>query len=320
MAYTGTGTQADPYVVTNLPDLLTCIEIGQCYIKVANDIDCALEPTYTGKIVRTDKGLDLTGIHLYSDGGYSIIGLTLEAFNFFICGNASPGDGYIENLNFINCCFKQKQKTTWNGGIFDGNNSTWRLRLNNCKFSFVASMAAFDYALFTWCIAEDCSFYIKVNGASYRFPFAINAGITMTRCSVVIDGCKVSMPYATSGILFGSANNTYSAGTFDTTSIIYKNCDFNWGQTTIYIAAAQYYAFTNPNPNGYVALLDCTLQGRTDDNGTPFTVDGSPNTPSGAISLVSSNTMTLGTNSIIKPISIANLKDKQYLVDIGFLP
>ena len=50
MAYTGTGTQSDPYVVSTLPDLITCLSNGNVYVKVAADIDCAQEPTYSGKI------------------------------------------------------------------------------------------------------------------------------------------------------------------------------------------------------------------------------------------------------------------------------
>ena len=42
MAYTGTGTQADPYVVTTGMSLIECIRKGTgLYIKVANDIDFA---------------------------------------------------------------------------------------------------------------------------------------------------------------------------------------------------------------------------------------------------------------------------------------
>lgn len=44
MAYTGTGTEADPYLVSTFADFKTCVGISRAYVKVTDDINAKLEP------------------------------------------------------------------------------------------------------------------------------------------------------------------------------------------------------------------------------------------------------------------------------------
>ena len=43
MAYTGTGTQSDPFVVTTFADFLTCVAQEGVYVEVGADLDAAAE-------------------------------------------------------------------------------------------------------------------------------------------------------------------------------------------------------------------------------------------------------------------------------------
>ena len=331
MAYTGTGTQADPYVVTTGLSLIECIRKGSgLYIKVANDIDFANEDDYTGKISGT---LDLSASHLYADTPKNIYGLTVEGESFFHGGDVFNGNAYLENVNFLNCVFKQTTITGRNGGIFDGNNGNWAMYTNNCKFSFVAAMSTYTYPIFSYVICTDSSFYINIASANPLQPFKeydftgdhqpINR---FTRCNIVIDGAKYKTPAngATPGLVQTTASSSYGTTIkLDTSSLIFKDCDITAvpasGELFILYVQGTVPSFLD---NSYVAFLNCTVNGQSTNSGTPFTLTGHTVSypPTGTLAITAADNMTVGTGSTVKPITISNLKDKNYLIDIGFLP
>lgn len=88
MAYTGTGTEADPYLVDNITDFCTCVNISTgAFVKLTADIDCTNAPiTGTGEIIILgDVTIDGDGHSLNNltkivtnidrNGGYSIFNI-----------------------------------------------------------------------------------------------------------------------------------------------------------------------------------------------------------------------------------------------------
>lgn len=326
MAYTGTGTQSDPYVVSTLPDLITCLSGGNVYVKVTADIDCAQEPTYSGKIT---THLNLTGNHLYADTNVSIYGLTIESNCFFYC-YAYNTNGYIDNVNFINCVFKYNNNDAGShtGGIFDTGleTSTSGIYTNNSKFSFVASVGSTTSSLFNKVSGTDCAYYVKVINSAYTKPFLARSQRnnyqpynTFTRCNIIIDGMLVGTAGGTGGhclVNYGDSSNFNTIISLDSSCLIFKDCDIQagnssgnvWAVETMGVAASFISA-------SYVALLGCTILGST-----AITINGDNYNMTGSLGLIASDNMAVGTGNQIKPITVANLKDENYLMTIGFLP
>lgn len=72
MAYTGTGTQSDPFVVTTFADFLTCVAQDGVYVKVDADIDAAAEGyDYIDPI-------NVAAIKVYADTMKKISNVTVE--------------------------------------------------------------------------------------------------------------------------------------------------------------------------------------------------------------------------------------------------
>ena len=100
MAYTGTGTEADPYLVSTLSDFLTCAAMADAYVKVTSDIDAADDPGYGGLITDT---IQVSCRKLYADAEKKISGIVVQN-DYFITIDAGVCD--IQNLTFQNCKLK----------------------------------------------------------------------------------------------------------------------------------------------------------------------------------------------------------------------
>ncbi|MDE5753123.1 MAG: hypothetical protein K2H89_01050, partial [Oscillospiraceae bacterium] len=124
MAYTGTGTEDNPYCVSNLTDFIECIKKTDSYVKVIADIDAAADPTYTGEL--TDS-LEIACKQIYADEPRSIKGITVYAANFI---NITQRENVqIENLSFVDC---EHKRTSFNQTI---SASYGTKTFVNCKFS-----------------------------------------------------------------------------------------------------------------------------------------------------------------------------------------
>ena len=153
MSITGTGTLADPYVVTTYAELVNTASTFGVYIKVGNDINITDEyPDGDMPTLQVNSPIDGDG-HVISNW-YRTVGAELIAIT---------DANHVDNLTIKNIY------VTYDGDIFSfpTNNAVWRF--NNCKFSGYVSGRLYSgsnpYNHF-----KNCSLNIKTgNNGTYRY-------------------------------------------------------------------------------------------------------------------------------------------------------
>ena len=119
MSITGTGTQADPYVVTTYAELVNTASTFGVYIKVGNDINITDEyPDGDMPTLQVNSPIDGDG-HVISNW-YRTVGAEIIAIT---------DANHVDNLTIKNIY------VTYDGSIFSfpTNDAAWRF--NNCKIS-----------------------------------------------------------------------------------------------------------------------------------------------------------------------------------------
>lgn len=152
MSITGTGTQADPYVVTTYAELVEKASAFSTYIKVGNDINITDEyPDGDMPPLQVNSPIDGDG-HVISNW-YRTVGAELIAIT---------DSSHVDNLTLKNIY------VTYSGAIFSfpTNNAAWRF--NNCKFSGYVSGWLYSgsnpYNHF-----KNCSFNIKSGNSGSNY-------------------------------------------------------------------------------------------------------------------------------------------------------
>ena len=150
MAITGTGTSADPYVVTTWDELVAKASETGVYIKLGNDINMndeypeGLETGFQIKCVEVDgDGKDIK--NLYIKSGYFI---------------SNYGQGNVwKNTNFLNIV------------LGNGNNATY---LYYDSGNFINHLQTFDC----------CKFSGRLNGTSGDPSYLTRTSLVLNRCSI----------------------------------------------------------------------------------------------------------------------------------------
>ena len=153
MAYTGSGTQDDPYLVSTLADLRTCARIPGKYVKVISDIDASLEEDDESRLT---IGCEL----LYADEMRTISNI-IVASDIFLCKNTN-GTTVVRNLNFKDAIFRPTAPagSNWNVLFYLSLDSAYTLTFYNCRFSIqgnrsdmvlIFSSASRGNIRFQWC-------------------------------------------------------------------------------------------------------------------------------------------------------------------------
>lgn len=131
MSISGTGTQADPYIVDTWADLVTAVRNSKAYVEVDTStvntwdfpkiVEGGLTTAVTWSAASVNgNGLTIKGI--YGSGITRFIGATITA------------NKYIYNMNFLDF-----NKPSDVGSVFSGKNFIW----GNCKFSGVVDGGTF---------------------------------------------------------------------------------------------------------------------------------------------------------------------------------
>lgn len=181
MSYTGTGTEADPYIIGNDT---TCAEFislvgGVGYVKMTADIDFSTDDTYKRG---TTTRIYLRCSKLYADSvkqdgsRYGINGLKITGISFFYNDSSCT----VENIQFVNCIFNK----TSSGGLFTTTSYTV---FNNCVFSFVMNCYAYDKGVFSTASNQatqfnSCSFYILITGENNALSSICGAALLSYSC------------------------------------------------------------------------------------------------------------------------------------------
>ena len=148
MAYRGTGTDVDPYIVTTFADFLTCVgDVGSgagAYVKIANDLDAAAEGyEYIDPIT-------VEAASVYADETVSIKNVTIVGTNLLKCGSSSTAHSiYFTKIHFENWTLKLPS---------NGNAKCFALARNYNNMSYF----------------EDCELNIEVQGYNGTVVFSDN--------------------------------------------------------------------------------------------------------------------------------------------------
>lgn len=100
MAYTGTGTEQDPYLVSNLDDFITCVGITGAYVKVIADIDTREETEYP-----TYRKITFAALKVYADTLTKVSGF-IVADDYCFYKNGSGNATAIQNIHFTDILYK----------------------------------------------------------------------------------------------------------------------------------------------------------------------------------------------------------------------
>lgn len=296
MAYTGTGTQSDPYIPDTITSLYEVIDLCNAsgsnvsrYIKLTQDIDCKDDPNYIGYMSRSINLYPCVA-ELYSDNNSKIIGLTVKDSMFIKFG------GYVRNIEFKNCFFKPTSISD-SGYVFYGSkdNDYFAATMENVKASIYVINIYVTFIQNSQAMLNNCSIYIDGSGSSGSY-FAV--GICGNYSNVILNNIKV-----------GIGNDSAYSLCYVTNycSVILKN-SILWSNVSPNILVSSYSSYS------YAALLNTNIQ---------FT-GGTTGVGQGTHNLVASDDYTGMTytdvTGVINFISISDLQDNQKLIDLGFLP
>ena len=235
MAITGTGTQADPFVVTTYSELVSKItnpdSLSECYIKVGNDIDIAEEYPF-GDMPVLDFGANVfldgdgktitnwyyTGsetngvIKLYSKTSHpcwmknlNLANIVLKSSGQYFLLISSSGSGtqtnniLVENCTFVGIFFGTVLSLQWT-------NETTNMALRSCAFNvLLKSNTAFNrhaYAL----PLESCN--VRIVSEHQTGADLIDISTTSYPCP---HNCyfDISIPNASTGSSIAISNATY---------------------------------------------------------------------------------------------------------------
>lgn len=333
MAYTGTGTQADPAIpntITELYDIFNDARSsnvngntsGPYYVKLTKNIDCADDENYIGYKGKMHMGAGQNNrvCLMYSDNNNYIRGLTVkDAYFIENTGETTSSRSFIQNISFIDCFFKPPSDYSSNSSmVFSiGNNGGGFI---DCTFSI--SMFPFEYNNKTRFVnisnqnmtSNGCSYYFKYNG---NFPLTSKNGVgtdNLVRFNYalasnnnvfIFEGGYIQSSYSANYYLI-SSNNQKSYNAF-----LFKNTQIESGSTINVLGSTSsysYVAFINPSLssaalagiNNVTSGLTCCMIG-TDKWSEVFT-------------------LPTQTQNVIYYPTLNQLKSSDYLLSIGFIP
>lgn len=212
MAYTGTGTEANPFIPDTLTSFLECISVAEAYVRLDTDIDAADDPDYGGILYEpvTFKCFKCFG----NNGIKKINGVIVRASNMIVVDNRYDSEGKIiygndvvgnsiYNVAFTNWVHKASTTATM------GEPSIvlmYNADLNMCQFSFEKDGSSKSFLNFyDYAYIENVSFYVKATGCTKSLWCMHSTGATnytVKKCNFNIDGGA----FAVSSPLFVSSS------------------------------------------------------------------------------------------------------------------
>ena len=186
MSISGTGTQADPYIVDTWADFVTAVETAGAYVKV----DTSTVATWDfAKMVEGGLSTGINWNAVEVDGnGLTIKGMFGTAAKWF-SGTSSTAK-VVKNLNLLDMA-----KTTATTGVFYSR----AIEFRNCKFSGVIEGGNF-FEPYSGGIATFTTGSIDGNdpkGCAFAFNFSGNARLasaacTFNHCNMNFDGTSTN--------------------------------------------------------------------------------------------------------------------------------
>lgn len=304
MRYSGEGTQENPYIPEDFTGFLHCIAQTDSYVKLESDIDAAADSGYEGILY---EPVTFNCKECYADELKKIIGATVCANNAFYVGSSgSDNRKSVRNIGFIDWSFKQ------NGNTSNGAGNLFKIgdyfTLYGCSFSVQSAGQNRGLIYFSGTAAPSvsrCAFYVKYSESTTNG--AISGSVKLDRCNFILDGGTVPM-----GSDFFGPGNSGASVLCTQVGVVIKNAVLK------YDGSATKKAFginANSAFNYLVFETSCT----SEISGT-ITVENNNNQ---GLTLFVTNgieKLTASERTTCHSITEAQLKDADYLTEIGFFP
>ena len=176
MAYTGTGTEQDPYLVSTMADFVECASKSMAYVKVIANIDASKEAAFKDGYT---SAIELNA-YVYADGIKKIENVTIQSGNMLIATTGTT----IENIFFNN----------WNHHKTKGGISVYAQysSFRNCYFSmdmnddtFGCGLLGKDSANTTGDTFINCVFHVRFTSGTLlqsTFTSLLN-NVSVNKCT-----------------------------------------------------------------------------------------------------------------------------------------
>lgn len=181
MSYTGTGTEQDPYLVSNLDDFIACVGKSDAYVKVIADIDAREEteyPTYNEIVFQARK--------VYADTLTKVSGFIVsDKYCFYHPSLGSKTT--IGKIHFTDILFKPTSDLS---GIIHAETS-YPFEYVDCKVSISTSYDAQDVDGVYNATFRQCGVYLNFDGdtrASYTKVVIFSSSVSFYECAVEVRG------------------------------------------------------------------------------------------------------------------------------------
>lgn len=290
MAYTGTGTQADPFVVTTFADFLECVAQDGVYVEVGADLDAAAEGF--GYI----SPIDVKAVEVYGTSGDTlrkISNVTVEGNALFDLHNGT-GDQSLIRLHLENWTWKAASNpyvTIHYPIMFYRSNANGYLKECKVSVSVTPQMATTNVKMIGTIMCSDTAIVMQMHGGIWYPGVSNKTNEAFVNSTVSLDGTGVAQ---------------WTAGTSASDRITRAtNCGFVLKNMVCSGGCAFYTASFS-----YIVYEDCDLSGATSlygDVSNLFCFAGTTD----------ASGVTVSTGTVVTQ---AQLKDKSYLQSIGWLP
>lgn len=277
---TGTGTQADPFIPATLTELVTAVGTIGAYVALDSDIDAAKDPEYTDGLYNT-----ISWAAADVDGrDHSLIGVTMFQATLI----QTTRIGTLRNIIIRNCALK---RGTSSGIIINGYNGI--LNISNSTMGFkVDSEAGSNACVASHINCTDCSMTVEYTGdaSTTANVDTILERSNFTRTTILLRGLTSSKQIR---LLSWQASMERSAIIMENTSIGSMYIAYN---STSYLYS--YVAFIGSLSSGNIT---CNIDATTSIVATDS-----------EIGITTTYGWTIAT--------IDQMKDKDWLTSVGFLP
>lgn len=280
---TGTGTQSDPYIPTTLTEFITAVGTSGAYVALTQDINAADDPEYSGEIARiTCNCAEVDG------GGHTVQGITVRDPCFFY--HTVSHHSNLRNINLRDIALKKGDSA--DGAAFWSTVRDYAVWFYDSTISLKIDLSGGRGSITHFSFFTDCALDVEYTGTGY----AGNGTALFQNCVATRLTSRISGWDATSTYVFHSGLFTRSAFVFDGAKGSFYLSHSNGSPRNL-----SYFAFVNYSPSG----------------GSISTANGGND-----LNLVATDADTAAVNLTAgwKKCSIDQLKDKNYLSSVGWLP
>ena len=329
----GDGSEANPYLPTTLSEFLSvCNGSPYTYIKLTQDIDAYDDTAYIGELT---SRVTIYCQKLYADTPVAIKNVTVRASNM-ISFRASNITSTCTNVHFLNWVHKKidnSQTIDWYNS-----SSASRWNISNCKFSIKIDTGPYYPLIFNgdtsganyYIYFKYCSFYFEYPENMNRLTFdnaklTLNsAGLSFTYCNIIIKNLNVE-----------TINNSFSdrpllyLWKLEKTSVIFDTIKIYSNASPMNCAPISYIQnYTDSSVSySYIAFVDPIITWTSGPNSFPpyifMTYSNSAYPYHNCLFATSSTRVKTSESTItsgVTRITLEQLKDKEYLEGIGWLP